>query len=410
MYKYFKELENPSDFNIYLKEVNSTKENYYYYVQNIPFNSINISKILNKNLEFIKMLTTGMNIKFPKTYMTYEEYISFYDFFTYRNEEADYYIDNYSLNLNIIDFKNMLKTYSVLSNYLIEFFPEYKERITKIKQDVLKIAKEIDEKSTIVIEKPNNSKHTFPNAWFITPNGYLYNTGGKNGHKEGNLIYPFYHIIKQALYNNKIVPEYNNLQQIKCILKRGYVTQSDFNYYANLIDKLPTIKTPEVELEEEKYKKLLEMSEEEFLKIDYDDLPHPERSYQRNIITLVTGHLSAEESLYKSFTKFNSSNKKINHIKKIEELTNLYMPDILVRYSGFHKIESQLDKVITTSSINKIDGFKSYLDKGWTLQLIPGIIYDEKEDKIVEMNFNSYYIDKYLEKKQKEYTGKILIK
>ncbi|HPF83464.1 MAG TPA: hypothetical protein PLV83_04805 [Bacilli bacterium] len=118
------------------------------------------------------------------------------------------------------------------------------------------------------------------------------------------------------------------------------------------------------------------------------------------------GHLSAEDSLYKTFAKLNLSNQKIKNIKRIEELTNSYMPDILVRYSGFHKIESQLDKIITISSINEIDEFRGYIDKGWTLQLIPGIIYNQKEDEIIEMNFNSYYVNKYLEKKEKEYNGK----
>lgn len=409
MYKYFKELEDPNNFSIYLKKINYANETKYH-IQKLTLDNININKTLNKDLELLKMLISGINIKFLKNYMTYEEQINYYNFFAYKNEEARYYLENHNLNLNITDFKDMLKTYSTLSNYLIDFFPEYKKTIIEIKQKLLKTIKEIDEKSTIIIEKVNNSKFVFPNAWFITPNGYLYNTGGENGHKEGNLIYPFHHIIKQALYNNKLVPENITLQKINSILKRGYVTQLEFDHYANLIDRLPTIKTPEIEIEEEKYKKLLKMNEEEILRISNEDLPCPKRSYQKNIINLVIGHLSAEESLYKSFAKLNFSKQKNKHIKEIEKLTNSYMPDILVRYSGFHKIESQLYKTITTASINKIDAFREYLNKGWTLHLVPGIIYDQKEDKIIETNFNSYYISEYLEKKQKEYDEKILIR
>ena len=32
--------------------------------------------------------------------------------------------------------------------------------------------------------------YSWPDSWFITPNGYLYNTG--SGHKQGNLLYPYY--------------------------------------------------------------------------------------------------------------------------------------------------------------------------------------------------------------------------
>ncbi|HPF83465.1 MAG TPA: hypothetical protein PLV83_04810 [Bacilli bacterium] len=283
MYKYFKELENPNDFYIYLKKIDYINKNEYY-IKNIPLDGINIDKVLIKELEFIRMLILGMNKKISKYNMTYEEYMRFYDFFTLRDENANYYLDNHSLNLNTTDLRHILQMYSILSNPLIDFFPEYKERISKIKQDILKIIKQIEEKSTIIIEKKAELKYILPNAWFITPYGYLYNTGGENGHKEGNLIYPFHNLIKQALYNNKLVPETNTLEKINSILKRGYVTQLEFDYYAHLIYRVPTIKTPEVELEEEKYKKILEMDEEEFLKIDYENLPCPERSYQKILL------------------------------------------------------------------------------------------------------------------------------
>lgn len=407
MYKYFKELDKPNNYHIYLNNKYDNKDDIYH-INNISINNIFINKEFNHDYKLLNSLINGMNINLPLNYMTYEEYELFYDFFNFRDDDdLSYYNDN---SINIVDFIYQLDKYTKLANYLIDFFPEYKNEIIKAQQNLKNIVKEYNSKSQIIIEKNKTSIHTLPNAWFITLNGYLYNTGGSNGHKEGNLIYPFFYIIKKSLDNNQEVPNIENLKQIKNILNRGFVSQSEFQRYANLIDELPTIKTAEVELEEKKYQRIISLSIEEFKKIKKEDLPTPKRSYQRNILNLVVGHLSAEDSLYKSFIKLNNSDNKKEHIKKIADMTNLYIPDILVRYSGFHKIESQVNKTITTSSINKIDEFKDYLDKGWQLQLIPGIIYDEREDIIEEMNFNSYYIDQYLENKQKEYDGKILIK
>ncbi len=34
-------------------------------------------------------------------------------------------------------------------------------------------------------------KYKIPNAWYLTKEGFLYNTMGVNGHKESSLVYPF---------------------------------------------------------------------------------------------------------------------------------------------------------------------------------------------------------------------------
>ena len=151
---------------------------------------------------------------------------------------------------------------------------------------------------------------------------------------------------------------------------------------------------------------------DDYMKIPYNELPDPKRSYQSNIIKLVVGHFAAEHDLYNSFRILNDSNNKSKNISNIESITDCYIADVLVRYSGFHKIESQIDKTICSSNLKSIDLFKDYLDKGWNLQLIPAIIYDRYLDEIIEVDFNSYYVEKYLDKKLNEYNGKgkILIK
>ena len=88
------------------------------------------------------------------------------------------------------------------------------------------------------------------------------------------------------------------------------------------------------------------------------------------------------------------------------------LKDILIRFSGFHKIESTVDNTITTCSLNGITEFSEYLEKGWNLHIIPGIIYDKNLDKLVEVDFNEYFISKHLDNEIENYEGKgkILIK
>ena len=93
-------------------------------------------------------------------------------------------------------------------------------------------------------------------------------------------------------------------------------------------------------------------------------------------------------------------------------LNKIALDDVLVRYCGFHKISSVVDKAITTSSLNAVDDLKLYLDKGWTIDIIPGIVYDRVKDKVEDVNFNSYFVSDILNKSLNEYNGKgkILIK
>jgi hypothetical protein len=56
--------------------------------------------------------------------------------------------------------------------------------------------------------------------------------------------------------------------------------------------------------------------------------------------------------------------------------------------------------------MNGIKEFKLYLEKGWDLYIVPKIIYDKEKDDIFEMDFKSYFIDKYFDKELSEYNGK----
>ncbi len=261
--------------------------------------------------------------------------------------------------------------------------------------------------------KSNAVSIEWPDSWYITPNGYLYNTGF--GHKKGNLVYSLYYTIYELLEENKLIPSINHVNHIHRIIERGYITDKEFRNYCNLIYQLPTVLTPEVEIDRMRHKNLLRLNETEYKKItsapDFE-YPNPERSYQKNLITLITGFLSAETALYSSFNRVNNSLSKRELLTQLRELSRNDIRDVLVRFSGFHKIESIVDKTITTSSLYAIRDFSNYLNAGWNLHIIPGIVYDETEDKLSVVDFNSYFIRKYLDQELANFegTGKILIK
>jgi len=413
MYKYFNELSRLKDFKVYLENF-SFEKNRDKYVSDveIPYNFFKKYNSLFEKIDFIDMLVEGSNEqllrKSPATaILEYNDYMNLYEFFAMKEEEYGYTKSiKTKINFNIRDLENMFMEYQRYCNYLIDIYPEYKEIISTTINMLKEALKEI-KKITVISVPPlsDGIEYSFPNSWYITPNGYLYNTG--SGHKEGNLIRSFCYDILASLKGDKQFPIINKTNQILDILNRQYVTQAEFQNYANLQYTIPTIMTPEVEHDIEVFKSLSKKSWEEIEKME--KFPATERTYQRNILTLVVGYLSAKTSLFQSMSKINNSSCK----KQIaEQLDELPLDDVLVRFCGFHKISSILDKTIVTSSLKSIENFSQYLDNGWTLDIVPGIIYDENKDKLIDVNFDGYYISRYLDKVLSEYNGdgKILVK
>lgn len=120
---------------------------------------------------------------------------------------------------------------------------------------------------------------------------------------------------------------------------------------------------------------------------------------------LTIGFYDAKLSLYRSFEKINISKRKAEIAKKIEASTLQSKEELLIRFSGFHKIES-CEKKITTSSLYGIRNFQEYLNKGWDLYIVPCIGYDKIVDDIFEMNINEYFISNFLDKELENYKGK----
>ena len=421
MYKYFSELEKSSNFKTYLLREPFDK-NQDCFIREIPF-SIDLLKQLETlfpKLNKIDKLIVSINNKlisntFEYNLLSYESLLSNGQFFQDRDE--NYYQSHYDLKENLEltswDLQCLLNEIFHYIPYLVDFYPNYKDFLLNTQKEIKEVLATVKAKSTIQMPPKSDGKAVvWPKAWYITPSGYLYNTGF--GHKRGNLIYSLYYIF-DCLKQNKEVPNINYYKQINTILKRGYITYNEFRNYSHLMYKLPTIITPEVEHDRERYKNMLESGIEEYEKLIHSskvEYPNPERSYQKNLITLISGYLSAESSLYSSFNRINESCHKKEIIEKLQNLTANDIRDVFVRFCGFHKIESIIDKTITTSSLNGITEFSEYLKKGWNLHIVPKIIYDKFNDELSQMDFNSYFVNKHLDNELAKYegTGKILIK
>lgn len=265
------------------------------------------------------------------------------------------------------------------------------------------------------LEEPNNFKsllnksyegnkedlfnYIWPNSWYITPNGYLYNSGGEESHKEGNLVYP-YDKVKKAI-NNEIdiiydfignpientlnnipytIPTGPSLEDIKQILNRGYITYGELIFYTNKIGYFPD-------------------------GITKDDMME-DISNQESLIKIVVGHMAAASSFYSAFTKLNATQNPIESLKTLKEVTANDLDDILVRFCGFHKISYQDKKTITTTSYEIESIFREYLNQGWNVELVPKIYYDKHDKEIKETNLDSGFITRYLDDKLEEYKGK----
>lgn len=422
MYKYFRELENLREFKTYLAWDPLDKN------QDLSLYNINYTNDLLKKLQVLfpkLMVIDDMIMGLNKQLLAYsledellsDEIWSKSDVFFHLRENysfSSHRILEEEVKLTTWELQCILKEIDEIIPLLSNFYSNHKDFLLDTQKQMKALFDEIEKKSTIKMPpKRSGIAIEWPAAWYITPNGYLYNTGF--GHKKGNLVNSLYYTIYELLKENKSIPSIHHADHIHHIIERGYITDKELRDYYHLIYRLPTIVTPEVEIDRMRYKNLLRLSKTEYKRItstpDFE-YPNPERSYQKNLITLITGYLSAETALYSSFNRVNNSLSKRELLTQLKELTRNDIRDVLVRFSGFHKIESIVDKTITTSSLYAIKEFSNYLNAGWSLHIIPGIVYDEMEDKLFVIDFNSYFIKKHLEQELANFegTGKILIK
>lgn len=204
-----------------------------------------------------------------------------------------------------------------------------------------------------------------PNSWYITPYNHLYNTMGADGHKEANLIYPFYYSI---IRDDEVCNPYVLLEHAKRILEQGFIDKVAFDHYTNLIYDFSTI-YPEnyyhfTDLEKMRYRML------------------HKKTYNPRIVKLIAGIESAHAGLFSFFNHL--KNNSCDYYSDLDFIKQFNLDEILVRCCGFHKISSICDKTITTSCINYEKEFEEYIRKGWTIDFVKPIILNLYTKRVEE--------------------------
>lgn len=206
--------------------------------------------------------------------------------------------------------------------------------------------------------KPINLK--LPNCWYITPYKHLYNSMGAGGHKEANLIYPFYYTILRDNQNPNPIPYLKSIQKLK---QNGFITSTEYEEYLNLKYDFPCIYP-------DSYYNLDSLG-----KIFYRHTN--KKSYNPQLVNLIIGIESAHAGIYNFFYRLRQYSS--NYEQDLIFLKGLYFNDMLVKCCGFHKVTSLPDKIITTSLINYEEEFREYIEKGWKIDFLPPIIINEEK-------------------------------
>lgn len=395
MYEYYSELENPEEFKVYLSSCGFKKDFVSVEIDDLDIEFYSKYSDLFAGIKLIEsLIIPDISLEESNRFLMEKG-----NFLIRPDEDEKYgFIKELSkkIKLSIYDMYDYFNFYLQYLDFYAFVFPDMKALIYGLGDKIISAIRYINSKRKIVLPSEDSVVITYPNAWFITPDGYLYNTGGDDGHKEGKLVYAYNSICENisgsgltnfrrlvrvdgkdddTVQKKDIVPR----EKIRKILDNGCVDYFEFQNYSNFPYRLEKIIAP-------------------------GGLGSV--SYQKNIITLVVGYLAAKEALNKAYRRLDSSSKKRELAYKIGELCNGELADILVRFAGFNKVESQRDKTICTSSLYGIKLFKEYLDRGWDLDILPGIVYDSYIDKVSEMDYDSAFIKRHLEKELSDYQGK----
>lgn len=439
MYKYFTKLDNPGDFKIYLKDSFGFLRNNKKYYKPLSLEFVLENKNLFSKLKELDKIIIGHNEKFgyplfmdgDKRWILSEIYYYPEDL---QQEREECGLEEIKMITNTRELIRKLKEYEVYCNYFIELYPDLETYFQNIKSAIESAL----EKITACIELPPKNtifEYLIPNGFFITKSGFLYNPNGKvgsfvKGHKEGNLKVSFDNIRDSIISNQNIdIPYYGKVpykDYLKKLIKDGCVNEIDFQNYANMTLDFNTIVTEKLLRQEQFWNRVVSLPDREISFINIGDKKigierkNEEReriikwvqpsemkvSYQPNINTLVQGYFAAVIDLYDAFQRLNPSSKKSELFEKIYRFSwgDFYV-NTLIKFCGFHKVET-CEKKITTSSLDGVDLFRLYLERGWDLYIVPPIVYDAYLDDVAELEMHSYYVEKHFEKVLKEYEGK----
>ena len=377
MIKYFKELENREEYYLALVNVedNGRKEVYDY---RIPLSFIEKYSEIFKQGDLLINIFNRFNIDewFKKNiYIDYENACSVSSEFESIEEEIYWILDEYKkIDFSSKAIENYLYLIKRLSFIYIDLFPKNKEYYTSLNKTIIEAINELKKYMTIQYEQNKKDNVYQPDAWYITPNGYLYNVG-KYGHKGRDLSFNYNRIKYSVNYNENILENHKTsdgyLNMSKEIKEKGYITAGQFKNFLNYISQPVYL---------------------EYI----NGIPV---TRERHIIELILGIINAKACFYRFFEDlYIYTESPQNEIEKIIDWTNDDIGDILVRCCGFHKVESTQTKTITTSLINYESEFSDYINNGWTIRFIPPIIINKDKKNIEEYDSDFLIIRQLLKK------------
>ena len=377
MIPYFEELKDPKEYKLIMGRSKCFEPSQKKVNIEVPIEYLDKYKKLLKNLKDVSNLFKSINDEFvKKTLMRKypirsndsDKYFDVMDTFYKIKEEFIQYIDeDENINkLKSFELECYIEIHIDVLKFLIEIFPNNSNNWTKLIELSNKALDELNKKNCIKFQKSNKPNYIeLPNAWYITAYNDLYNSDGKDGHKQTNLIYPFDKIKRYILNGDIIKQEHSNelLKERDRLLENGYITESEFTYWMNSIYYLPSI--------------------------DDNPIYSRKKSYNKNIIKIVAGVISAHASLYKFFEDlctYTENPKK--EMEKILSLTNGELEDILVKCCGFSKMGVSGIKRICTATQNPYKEFKEYILNGWKVDVINPIVIDKEYKTVKEITIN----------------------
>ena len=227
---------------------------------------------------------------------------------------------------------------------------------------MLKFYEEIEKDLTYECYHAFDKSHTcisqVPKRYFINPYGILYNSMGENAHKDANLIYTIEYLRRYIIGRTEEDMKYMYLERGNPFYR---IDDKEF-FYSELC----------------KRKRDYSYLYDGFFRGVYEDLAfrylHERVTEPTETLKMILrGIISSHIVLFKQFEQLKENPERKEILERIYKRTKGDIADILVRFCGFHKIESQSAKFITTSSKNYED-FMEYFKRGYSVNVIPSLV------------------------------------
>jgi len=240
---------------------------------------------------------------------------------------------------------------------VIAFFLLY--NISLVVMKMYKYYDNLEDYKIAVKDNEVASDYYFPKGFFITPNGYLYNTSKSNGHRYNGFVDEFI-FLTDFLKKNKSLPDLS----------------ADIEYFKNKLDMIKDLKYVDYKSAISWMDRIYELPSN--ISLDIGDTKKITNN-QMIIAQLYKGYCDAYIEFYKFFLENFNENiyKRYESIDNILGSVNPYdkMVEILVRCIGFHKIElHNNNRNITTSSLHPVSDFYDYLMNDYNVWVVPKIV------------------------------------